>query len=478
MLAYSSGSAERRVLALLTKGIDREVPLPSEAIRLWILSRCVDGYMFGSVSDAIGGRHDPNEHQGHSRSRRSRDIAYEMRSLANSEGWGQLVASARERVISSSGDGRDVRADSVDLARRILAGVLMELPGDPVQVRTNVGARAAFALIGMAMLDDERGWDSVIMSFARVGAELGVERRAASSWVKVLEDRGLVTRPRAQAFVASRFRVRKPSGKRLKRAQEWDGIAVAFGDDAVEPVALVLRSVTHPAWTYSDKLGLMHWALLLATTANVDPAVFGIKPKVQKRLHAELKSEYEMVPGVVVPYLGEILDRLADDFAYGTKDKATGERITARVAKERAMTAYAEQAAMNKAAAEAATEMKKEGYATVTKLLEQFPIPRTPFEGKISTRDGRQRESLAWGEALHRLILDGSPSAEWRQMVARPLTGRLVKARYPRPFAEAVVSYIMSTEAAVTLDTWLSQASADDDPSMPSRQRRPAAQSD
>lgn len=473
VLAYSSGSAESRVLALLTKGLDRAAPLSPEAIRLWIRSRCVDGYMFGSATDAIGGRHGTHEPRGHSRSRRSRDIAYEMRSLAKSEGWGQLVASARERVISSSGDGRDVRGASLDIALRTVAGVLMELPstGNAVQVRTNVGARAALALIGMVALKDNRGWDSVIMSFARGAAELGVDWRAVASWTKLLEERGVVTRPRAQAFVASRFRVKKLSGKRLKRARQWEGAAAALVDEVAEPIAMVLRSVTHPAWTYSDKIGLMHWALLLATTAGVPPEAFGIRPKVQRRLRTELTSEYELGPAVVVPYLGEILDRLADDIAYGTTDKNTGERITARVAKERAMAAYAEQAAVNKAAAEAATEMKKEGYATVAKLLVQYPIPKHPFEGKTSTRDKRQKESLAWGEALHTLVMNGNPSAEWRQMVARPLTGSLVKARYPKAFAEALVGYILSSEPDVTLETWLSQASADDSPSRPSRRR-------
>lgn len=478
VLSSSNGSAESRVLALLVKGISSGTPV--EAIRLWTKSRCVDGYMFGSASGSIGGRNESDERRGPTRSRRIRGVAHDMRSLTGSVGCGQLVDSARARVISSSGDGRDVRGGSLDMARRIVVGVLMELPGtgDAVQVRTNVGARAALALMGKMMLSDERGWDSVIMSFARAAAELGVDRRTVTSWTKLLEDRGVVTRPRAQAFVASRFRVKKLSGKRLKFAREWDGVAVGVIDEADEPVAMVLRSVTHPVWTYSDKLGLMHWALLLAATAGVNPQVFSIRPKVEKRLRAELTSEYDLMPSVVVPYLDEILGRLADDIDYGTIDGATGERITARVAKERAMAAYAEQAAANKAAAETATQMKNAGYAALGTLLELHPIPKTPFGCKASALDKRWSDVHVWVDSLHQVVLSEDPTEQERKIVGKLLLKRLVREwggggymAKAQVFADDIGCYIMEAETGVTLETWLSQASADDGSFIPSRRR-------
>lgn len=478
VLAYSSGSAESRALALLTKGLDREEPLSPEAIRLWVLSRCVDGYMLGSASDAIGGRHGTYEHRGHSRSRRSRDIAYEMRSLAKSEGWGQLVASARKRVNSSSGDGRDVRGASLDIARRIVAGVLMELPGghgpgQKVLLSRNVGARAALMVIGLMILEDGKGWDSVLLSQQKLGAELGMHWQTARGHLDLLVERNVLTSPRSRKFVASRYRVKKPYGQRREFAQQWGGVARDLVDGTAGRVEMVLRSVTHPAWTYSDKLRLKHWALLLADAAEVDPTAFGISQKEARTIRRELKSEYEVVPGVLVPYLNEILDRLADDTTYGTTDKKTGERITARVAKERAMAAYAEQAAVNKATAEAATELKKEGYATLDALLEAHPVPKTPFSSGLSQANKKRREqdSLAWVSAVHRLILSEAPNETARKIVGGLLIKRLVKKRYPSGFAEGIVSYVMHAENDVTLEEWMSQASADDGPSIPSRRR-------
>lgn len=472
-MASRDSSAESRSLALLAKGFNPEVQLPSEAIRLWVISRCVDGYMFGSGSGAIGGRHAPNEQRGHSRSRRTRDIAYEMRSLAKSQGWGQLVDSARARAFSSSGDGRDSRGVAFDIARRVVAGVMMQLPGEPVLLKSNVGARAALALIGLKMLSDEEVLDSAIASYAWVAAELGVKWRAPSTWLKLLESRRVVTRPRGAAFVPSRYRVRALTKRQVKLASQWDGVARALTDGEAGPIARVLSSVKHPAWTYSDKLGLTHWAMLLADTADIDPMRFGIRPRMAKRLRRELTAPYGLVPSVVVPFLTEILDRLADDIDYGTTNKLTGERITARVAKEQAMALYRERAAENKAAAEAATQRKEIGYATLDALLEAHPIPKTPFSSRLSqaNKEGREQDSLAWVSAVHRLILSEAPNETARKVVGELLTKRLVKDGYPSGFAEGIVSYVMHAENDVTLEEWMSQASADDGPSTPSRRR-------
>ncbi|MGH8953688.1 MAG: hypothetical protein ACRDVF_01610 [Microbacterium sp.] len=476
VLAYSNGSAERRLLALLCKGISNKVP--DEAIRLWVDIRCVDGYMFRSTSDAVGGRHGSNETRGLSRSRLNRDIACEMRSLAKSKGWAKLVASARERVLSSSGDGRDSRDASLDIALRIVAGVLMQFPEAPkprgsrsrrmddkpapkprpVRIERSSVARAALMTMGLRILSEEPVWETVPATQPWLAAELGLDVQVIPRALDLLEERRLITRPSRGSGVPTRSRVVE-LGKRKKAAQVWMDVATQLQLDGESgPVAAVLRSVTHPAWTYSDKLGARHWLVLLADVAGVKPSVVGVTAQMAAKLRADLAdTRYDWSPAVMVPYLDGILDRLADDIEYGITDKVTTERVTARVAKERAMAAYEKRKAERAAEAKAATKRKRDGHAALGALLEVHPVPKSPFDKNVSrkTRDGRQTASLAWADAVHRLILSESPNETAREIVGELLIKRLVKGGYPQAFAEGVVNYIMQAGDDVTLEEWM-----------------------
>lgn len=481
VLASSNGSANRRVLALLCKGISREVPV--EAIRLWIKSRCVDGYMFGRASDAIGGRHDPNEHRGRSRSRRSRDIAHDMRGLADSRGWSPLVDSARERVISSSGDGRDGRGASLDIALRIVAGVLTPLP-EPrktrelkqqgtrsrtreaaidakrkraVRIEKVSVARAVLMTMGLRILNEEPIWDTTRASQPWLAAELGLDVQVVARAFDLLENRGLITRPLRQAYVTTRTRV-VALGKKKKAAQVWSDVATQLLDGTATPIVVVLRSVAHPAWTYSDKLEARHWLMLLADTAGLEPSTLGISRQMAVTLREDLvETGYDWSPAVMVPYLDEILDRLADDIAYGTKDKTTKEPITARLAKERAMAAYLVSAGVHKEEAQAASQRKKAGYMTLDALLEVHPVPKSPFDRRLSAKIKAKREQAvrAWVADVHGVVTSESWSGQARELVGHLLTKRLVKAGYPQAFAEALVGYVMHAPNDATLDDWM-----------------------
>ncbi|MFF7292029.1 hypothetical protein ACFY9N_05780 [Microbacterium sp. NPDC008134] len=347
----------------------------------------------------------------------------------------------------------------------------------PALLKRNVGERAVLMTLGLKMLDADEVWDSVLVTQPWLAMELGVDVQTVARLLKSLTDRGILTHPRGGPFRAGRYRVKALTKKRIKIVREWDGVARGLIGEEAGPIARVLTSVTHPTWTYSDKLGLTHWAMLLADTAEVDPMKFGIRPRMATKLRRELKAEYELVPGVVVPYLERVLERLADDIDYGTTDKKTGERITARVAKARAMVAYEVQKAANKAAAEEATRRRKGGHATLNALLELHPIPRTPFDRRLSKKSGdvREQDSLAWVNAVHGLIISETPNDKARKIVGELLTKRLVKHGYPLGFAEGVVSYIMQAGDDVTLEEWISRLSGDDRPSTPSRRRGLAA---
>ncbi|MGN6326325.1 hypothetical protein [Pseudolysinimonas sp.] len=449
VLKHATGTPAARVLAVLIRGLDEGIP--AEAMRLWIRSRSVEGSVQPAHRAADRDRHGTGAEWTHS-AEDTRQMDARMRNIVEGRRWRGLLDAARVRASSSSDDGAR-RRDRLERTTALMAGLLLELPGERGGLPRNAMLRAALAVVGARWLQDERGFDSVLLSHELLSLELGCSARTADRTLEALLDAGILTRSRGGQGVTGRYRiVRLRDGERRSAAGAWKEDIRALVDGDRSAIAAVILSVTHPAWAYSSQLSHRHWLMLLADVAGIDPERFGIRARMAPRLRAELTERYALTQAIVRPLLTEILDRLADDPECG----AGG--LTARARRERAEAKYKTAIAERRAEREAARDVKRQTWSVIAQLLEAHPIPKAPSFADVdsSTKMARREAAfMAWVEVLHAEVIAGDPPEEFRSSIGAALTRKLVTSGYGETFADGTARFILRASPETTLAEWL-----------------------
>lgn len=230
--------------------------------------------------------------------------------LSNRSAYGRIVSSCRKAARSSSPAG--AAENSKKTARltfgRILTPVpMVEVEQEPAEDGTavepklvpilspalQVRARATLAVLCVEQLKSiqgEKGWNSLMVSYAWLGLRMGVSLSTAKAALNDLVDLGWIRevgghRPDS----ARRFKISgtltSEQGQTLKPGHLFDAVGSLAGRD-VDPVqtALLIRSVTHPAWTYGDDpIGFRTWLVALAHSAGIDPVQLGVQTRSMGR---------------------------------------------------------------------------------------------------------------------------------------------------------------------------------------------------
>lgn len=448
VLKSASGrTAWSRVSAVVTRGLSEGIP--SEDIRLWITINAVDGSVQPVEPRSDRTRHDLRPVAAEAE-RSIGEMAFQMRSLAEGRRWGPLLGAARERASSSKDcDGVAFRRDRLRRGGALLAGLLLELPGEGGASR-NARLRSSLAVIGKMWLDEVAGYDSVILTHELLALQLGCATKTAARALEDLRATGLVTRSRSGRWIAGRYRiVRLRHRERLRAIGERRTEIEDLVDGKRTALTTLIRSVDHPTWGYSSVLTHQHWMMLMADVAHIIPDVFGIKPATVRKLRGELKAHYHLSAGTVDRFLVEVLDRLGDDLHCGTAGESAGAR------KARAAEEYDARVQLRRQEREVVRDAKATVYAALDRMLARSPVPASPFLAVGDAAAAREEQFLVWVDQVHRDAAGIDGGADLRARLVSAMGSRLAHSGYPAKFASTVAAFIVEAGPGYSLGEWL-----------------------
>jgi hypothetical protein len=362
--------------------------------------------------------------------------------INNGRLWGHFCKAAERKVLSSPSVTGDVRGSHLSTARKLYAGLLLPLPqGDGLLFKRNLSVRVALANVGLTLLNDEKGWETAIYTQPRLAMITGCSPRTAWESLSVLEEIGVLGRI-SKKGANGRFRMSVLNGESRDGIRGFKESIEAFVDGAPDLIGEVIRSVTHPAWSYSGTLNHGHWLTLLADVAGVSVKTFRMRPVIEKPIRATLEAEH-LMPATVLPYLVEILDRITDDPEHGRDDPTTGERVTARTAHARASAIYADAAHARGEASIMHKEIKRNAHEVLAELLHENRIPQPPHLAKESMAEKRQAAVQSWLASMRRVIVAGNPNESFKLVGGAALRSKLITRGYGPKFAQKAVDHIM-----------------------------------
>ena len=263
-----------------------------------------------------------------------------VRAIIDSDrSWSALVLRARKFVAGQTTPGSDASPARLAVARRLVGHLLAPAPRESVGVlagkkdvaagradevgerilgtrpivsaKAQQSARACLAVIAVQSLSDGRDFDSSIASMAWLAMQLNLSEGNARKATRNLERLGWVSRLNATSQGAARWRLRPLS--RDKDQIAWDhadtvtAIAGASYDD--NPLAAVLMSATHPAWAYSEDLGIAGWLATVSGLAAVRPEKLGLGVDRARKLRRKVT---ELLPALTTQPLTPQLDELSE----------------------------------------------------------------------------------------------------------------------------------------------------------------------
>jgi len=326
-------SPTETALALIAKG--QSVGAQPSTVRSWILAR--GGAHRGSGLTSIADQHAsdaPTEESPRPGTAGREGTPLVLLAKSNPR-WAQLLHQLRawRASRSSPSDLGDASAVKLKLARALVAGITRPLPQPATSHPANVNARVALTQIALAALNRDDDWTTVVMSRGKLAMLTGWSVDTAGRALK--DGRGLFTAAAAQSGVPTRYKIAPLTRRRLSDSAHVDA-ASALASGEGDHLADAIRSVGHPAWTYSDDLSLAHWLLLVAQLADVDPAqTHGAKraflPPARRKL-----LELGLGPNAERP-LFEVLDRVGREAGHsGQTSFARAEDAAERWEQQRA----------------------------------------------------------------------------------------------------------------------------------------------
>ncbi|SDO00028.1 hypothetical protein SAMN05216368_10910 [Cryobacterium flavum] len=171
--------------------------------------------------------------------------------------WFRLVAACRQYLATTNSEEGE-QARRFEVARRMVARVTSPLPAGRLSWQREVNARVALTIIAMRQL--EQGFTSVRISGGYLATQMNLARHSATVLLKTMEkDIRWIRRVGARhgALKWKQPHLAGPTGAEL-RDRAWEHAAtidaLASGNFAQDPLAEVLASVAHPAWSYSQAL--------------------------------------------------------------------------------------------------------------------------------------------------------------------------------------------------------------------------------
>ncbi len=273
--ARHAGTARATALALLCAGLGASTPLRPSVIVAWSSSR-----LRATRPDVVP--------------------------LLAGPAARPLIAAARKRVRqTTSPTGRAVLR--LRAARRLVGWSLV--PGAAGGGVAEIAARRALVVVGSQVLDnlgpDGNGIDSPRVGAPSLAIALGCRPQAAKrALLRAVEEGSLARVGAPRHGVANVYRLAQLHGAAVAVADDYTDLIDTLATDGMGAPAEVLRTTGHPAWGYSTLTG-RHWAVLLATAADVDPGDLGVTARV-----AACRRELDRL-GVTLDDLGPSLDRLA-----------------------------------------------------------------------------------------------------------------------------------------------------------------------
>ncbi|WP_166999128.1 hypothetical protein [Paramicrobacterium fandaimingii] len=249
--------------------------------------------------------------------------------------WRDFLEAAEREVLSSPSVSGDFRGAHVSAAKKLYAGLLHPLPYPAkVDFRRNVGARAAFAWVGLQLLDDELARSTVVVSKAKLAATMGWTPKSAARYVGLLTEQHLLQEANRAESGAGRFELSRVT---LERREILPPFVESIGllvDGYPDPLGEVIRSVAHPAWAHSSRLDHRHWLMLLCDVAGIPVSELGMSGKTEREVRPMLEQE-SLSPATVSPFLSEILDRIAANPEHGKLDEDSGmQKPASEIAKQ------------------------------------------------------------------------------------------------------------------------------------------------
>jgi hypothetical protein len=440
VLSRNRGPASSVLLAVLVKGLVNG--MEPEDIRLWIKSRSTEGTYQARVNVKLSQQESDEQPHGSDDGPALRPSP-SLHDLINSgQLWRHFCKAAERKVLSSPSVTGDVRASHRSTARKLYAALLLPLPhSEGLLLKRNINARVALAHVALTLLSDTKGWDSAIYTQPRLAAATGWSARTAWTSLKDLEDIGVLRRL-SKDGTTGRFRLAELNGERRDGIRDFSESIDAFVDEEPDVIGDIIRGVTHPAWSHSATLNHGHWLTLLSDAAAVPVTNLRMRRVIELPLRATMTSLH-LKPVVVLPFLPQILDRLADDPEHGPVDPLTGARRTARNAHDLSLATYAEGAKARGAAAVKHKEMTRNTYEVLDELLTEHRIPKAPHLGSPRTEQARTERFDDWTESMREEILAGNANATFKSFVGVALLKILRKRGYGPAFSGDTVRYIM-----------------------------------
>ncbi|TFD04129.1 hypothetical protein [Cryobacterium sp. TMT1-66-1] len=227
--------------------------------------------------------------------------------------WFRLVAACREYLDSQNSE-KGAQARRFEVARRMVARVTQPLPAGRLSWQREVNVRVALATMTMRQL--EQGFVSVLVSGGWLALRMNLARPSATHVLKTLEKDLHWTRRVGARHGALQWKLPAlsgPTGAEL-RDRAWEHAAtidaLASGNYSQHPLAQVLASVAHPAWSYSQGLaaegsekvvrilGPRAWVALVHERAGLPEEqglglTKGAVRKTKKLLFAELPEAFD-----------------------------------------------------------------------------------------------------------------------------------------------------------------------------------------
>ncbi|KRF04350.1 hypothetical protein ASH00_14700 [Arthrobacter sp. Soil782] len=275
--------------------------------------------------------------------------------IANRSAYRRLVSSCRAAARSSSPAAAP--DNSLKTARLTLGRILSPVPmiesedgtGKLVPVLTTarqIRARATLAILCVEQLKSiqgEKGWNTLMVPLPWLALRMGVTVIPARAAMRDLVELGWVTQVGGlRKDNAGRYkisgRLTREQGQIIEPAHLFTAIGSLAGlNDEPAQTADVIRSVTHPAWTYGTApLGFKAWLTALAhAAAGVDPVQLGLTTRSMNPAKNVLTLAGLTLAHPVLGDTNSVMDRLNEwgqqtgSFAAATEAKAA---YTARTA--------------------------------------------------------------------------------------------------------------------------------------------------
>lgn len=354
--------------------------------------------------------------------------------LTNRSAYRRLVSSCRAAARSSSPAA--AAGNSLKTARLTLGRILSPVPMlgaeqtdledgaevDPklVPVLTparQIRARATLAILCVEQLKSikgEKGWNTLMVSYPWLALRMGASWPTAKAALNDLVDLGWIRevgghRPDSARRFKISGKLTREQGQVIVAPHLYDAIGSLAGlNDEPVQTAVLVRSVTHTAWTYGDDpLGFRNWLVALARSAGVDPVQLGVQTRSMGRSKKALTRAG--LDSLTRPSIGDttdVMDRL-HEWAQGS-----GSFEAAAQAKE----LYKAQAAERTDELAVARAIRAQAKIDAERLL--GPVTNIPKAGPSRDRMNAWLQG-ATGVMGRKVLADAQVKAMTRELQAR-----------------------------------------------------------